>query len=63
LVTQAEVDAGAVLNSVSVTATPPGGPVLPPKESNVTTPVGANPSLSIAKTATYKFNNYTYTTQ
>ena len=48
-VTQTEIDAGAVFNSVSVTGTPPSGPPPPPVEDNLTTPVTAAPSFTVEK--------------
>ncbi|MGQ0801345.1 MAG: DUF7507 domain-containing protein, partial [Pseudomarimonas sp.] len=50
--TQAEIDAGTANNSATVTGTPPGGnpPVTSPPSETVT-PIPANPSISVVKTA------------
>ena len=52
-VTQADLDAGTIVNTATVTATPPTGPPLTPVSSNtVTVPATQSPNLSIAKTTT-----------
>lgn len=55
-VTQADVDAGSITNTASVTGTPPAGsPALPPVPSNtVTVPTSPHPALSVVKTADTK---------
>ncbi len=48
--TQADLDAGSIVNRASVTATPPSGPGLPPVNSNiVTVPAVQSPGLTIVK--------------
>ncbi len=50
-VTQADLDAGSVINTASVTGTPPSGPPITPVDSNtVTVPAAQNPQLSVNKT-------------
>ena len=55
-VTQADVDAGSIANTASVTGTPPTGTTpLPPVPSNtVTVPTSPHPALTVAKTADTK---------
>ena len=48
--TQAEVDAGTVVNNASVTATPPSGPVVTATASTTTT-IQTHPAITLAKTA------------
>ncbi len=49
-VTQTEVDAGVVLNSASITATPPLGATVPaPQEANSTVPVNQTPAYTFVK--------------
>ena len=50
-VTQPDVDAGQVVNTATVTATPPPGspPVPPTPPSEVTTPIASDPELTIDK--------------
>ncbi|KAF1712853.1 hypothetical protein CSC73_00760 [Pseudoxanthomonas sacheonensis] len=50
-ITQAEVNAGAANNSATVTGTPPVGPPVTSPPSTTTTPIAANPALSLLKTA------------
>ncbi|MDR6841334.1 DUF7507 domain-containing protein [Pseudoxanthomonas sacheonensis] len=50
-ITQAEVNAGAVNNSATTTGTPPVGPPVTSPPSTTTTPIAANPALSLLKTA------------
>ena len=51
-VTQAEVDAGEVVNTVNVSGSaPPSAPALPVIEDTVETPIAAAPELSIDKSA------------
>ena len=51
--TQADLDAGSVINIATATATPPNGTPLAPVASNtVTVPVDQNPALSITKSTT-----------
>ena len=50
IVTQADLDAGSVVNTASVGGTSPGGAALTPRASNtVTTPAVQSPTLSIVK--------------
>ena len=52
-VTQADLDAGSVINTATATATPPNGTPLALVRSNtVTVPVDQNPALSITKSTT-----------
>ena len=50
ITTQAEIDAGSVDNTASASGTPVGG-TLAPVEDTLSLPVGAAPSLTLAKTA------------
>ncbi len=51
--TQADVDAGSVVNTASVSGTAPGGTAVPPVASNtVTVPAIQSPALSIVKATT-----------
>ncbi len=53
LVTQADLDGGAVMNTASAVATPPNGTPIPPVFSNtVTVPAIQGPALSIVKSTT-----------
>ena len=55
-ITQAEIDAGTVDNSATVTGTAPGGGTIPSLPDTTSTSIAANPSVTIAKsalTATY----------
>jgi uncharacterized repeat protein (TIGR01451 family) len=53
VVTQADVDDGGVVNTATVTGTPPSGTPIPPMPSNtVTIPGDPNPQLSIVKSTT-----------
>ncbi len=50
-VTQADLDAGSVINTASVTGTPPSGPPITPVSSNtVTVPAAQAPQLTVTKT-------------
>ena len=49
-VTLADADAGSVVNTATVTATPPTGPDVSDSDS-VTTPVAAGPAIGLVKTA------------
>ena len=52
-ITQADLDLGSVVNTASVTATPPSGPVLASVSSNtITVPAAQSPSLSVVKSTT-----------
>jgi len=51
-VTQTEVDAANVNNTVSVTGTPPAGVTLDPAPGSLDTPVNQTPLLSVSKSAT-----------
>ena len=50
-ITQADVDAQAVVNSATATGTPPGGPTTTTPPSTTTTPLTPVVSLSLTKTA------------
>ncbi len=51
-VTQADLDAGSIVNTATVTGTPPGGTPIPQVSSNpVTVPVVQSPSMSIQKSS------------
>nr|WP_231118286.1 OmpA family protein [Lysobacter silvisoli] len=50
-ITQAEVDAGVVNNSATVTGTPPGGGTTTSPPDTTTTPIAPAPALTIDKTA------------
>ncbi|HEX7803240.1 MAG TPA: OmpA family protein [Pseudoxanthomonas sp.] len=50
-ITQAEVNNGAVNNSATATGTPPVGPPVTSPPSTTTTPIAANPALTLVKTA------------
>lgn len=52
-VTQADLDDGSVVNTASVTATPPGGsPITPVPSNTITVPAAQGPALSIVKATT-----------
>ena len=52
-VTQADIDAGAVVNTATVTGTPPIGPPIPPVTSNQVTILASQlPALTLVKSST-----------
>jgi len=51
-ITQADIDAGKVVNSATSQGTPPGGgTTTPPQPATTTTPLSKDPKITIAKTA------------
>ena len=50
-VTQADVDAGSIVNTATATGTPPPGLSVPPDDSNVTVTIDREPGISIVKSA------------
>jgi uncharacterized repeat protein (TIGR01451 family) len=51
-VTQADVDNGAVVDSATVSGTPPSGPAVTSPASAVSVPVAQSPALTVAKSTT-----------
>ncbi|MDR0960374.1 MAG: DUF11 domain-containing protein [Propionibacteriaceae bacterium] len=51
-VTQADIDAGAITNAATGTATTPGGDTVPPAPATVTTTPDVTPSVTVDKQAT-----------
>ncbi|NYE96133.1 putative repeat protein (TIGR01451 family) [Psychromicrobium silvestre] len=50
-ITQADIDAGHVVNSATATGTPPSGPAVTPAPGTTDTPLVANPAMTFSKTA------------
>ncbi|NWL29410.1 hypothetical protein DM794_20500 [Paenarthrobacter ureafaciens] len=51
-ITQADIDAGHVVNSATITGTPPAGPAVTPPPGTTDTPLTSAPAMEFSKTAT-----------